>query len=246
MSTSCRSYKKYFSIRTNSIFANFNFSLVSGVKLCWKWLGDSSMVEIMREVDVDEKTISRFYARLRETAERFILHNPVRLGGNSIVCQIDESLFRHKPKYHRGRATDQELWVFGIADTSYSPSHIYLELVENRAAATLLPIISQVCRPNSIIVSDEWAAYRAVDENTGHDHIAVNHSLYFIDPVTGAHTQNVESYWGKVKLRIKVKKGVLGSKLESYLNEWMWKDNIYNDNWQNFIDLVKFYYFEVN
>lgn len=45
----------------------------------------------------------------------------------------DESFFRHKPANHRGRATEHELWVFGIADTSYTPSKIYLELVEDRS-----------------------------------------------------------------------------------------------------------------
>ena len=157
------------------------------------------------------------------------------------MVQIDESLFRHKPKFHRGRATSHELWVFGMADTSYSPSKIYLELVENRSAATLLPIIRRVARSGSIIVSDEWAAYRAVDELLGFDALTVNHSLHFVDPNTGAHTQNIESYWAKVKLRIKVKKGVFGEKLESYLNEWMWKDNVYEDNWEKCLELLKLY-----
>ena len=243
MVPSCTSYKKYFSIRKNSVFDGFKFSLKTGLKLMWKWLGDASQKEIRREADVDEFVLIKFYERLRLAAEKFILYNPQRLGGNNVVCQLDESLFRHKPKYHRGRATDQELWVFGIADTSYQPSKIYLELVERRDAVTLLPIIRRVCRPNSIIISDEWAAYRNAEEETRLSHLTVNHSLHFVDPNTGAHTQNIESYWAKVKLRIKVKKGVFGEKLESYLSEWMWKDNVYCDKWQNFLDLIKLYHF---
>jgi hypothetical protein len=30
------------------------------------------------------------------------MENPLILGGSGILCQIDESLFRHKPKNHRG------------------------------------------------------------------------------------------------------------------------------------------------
>jgi hypothetical protein len=64
---------------------------------------------------------------------------------------MDESLFRYKPKNHRGRATEHELWVVGIADTTFSPEKIFLNLVEDRRAKTLLPIISSICRPGTII-----------------------------------------------------------------------------------------------
>ena len=39
-------------------------------------------------------------------------------------------------------------------------------------------------------------------------HDMVNHSLNFVDPVTGVHTQNVESYWNSVKTKFKRMKGV--------------------------------------
>jgi LSD1 subclass zinc finger protein len=241
MKTACKSYKKYFSIRTNSIFNNCNFSLVVGLKLCWKWLGDATQKEIIREVDVERKVLIRFFMKLRRCCENFIMHNPVMLGGNNIVINLDESLFRHKPKYHRGRLTKHELWVFGVADTSFTPAHIYLELVEDRSAATLLPIVKRVLRHNSIVISDDWASYRRIDEILGFDNLIVNHSLNFVDPITGAHTQHIESYWAKVKLRIKVKKGVFGENLHSYLQEWMWKDNVYEGCWDTFLVLIKLY-----
>ena len=52
---------------------------------------------------------------------RLLNHDsPLMLGSNGVVVQIDESLFRHKPKHHRGRATTNEVWVFGLCDTSQS------------------------------------------------------------------------------------------------------------------------------
>jgi hypothetical protein len=53
--------------------------------------------------------------------------------------------FCHKPKYHHGRAPESEFWEFGIVETSYSPGFDHLEIVNNRCADTLLPIIGRVC-----------------------------------------------------------------------------------------------------
>jgi hypothetical protein len=37
-------------------------------------------------------------------------------------------------------------------------------------------------------------------------------------------------------------KGVRGSVLEDFLNEWMWRDNIHNDDFNNLIELIKIYF----
>ena len=55
-------------------------------------------------------------------------------------------------------------------------------------------------------------------------HSTVNHSLHFVDPQTGVHTQNIESYWNRVKYKIKTMKGVLGDKIPKYLDEFMWRE----------------------
>ena len=72
-------------------------------------------------------------------------------------------------------------------------------MVQRRDAATLLPIIQQHVRPGSIVWSDEWAAYRRVQQLPSvAQHSTVNHSIQFVDPTTGVHTQNIESYWNRV------------------------------------------------
>ena len=55
-------------------------------------------------------------------------------------------------------------------------------------------------------------------------HQVVNHSLHFVDPVTGVHTQNIESYWNRVKTKFKRMKGVHETMLDSYLDEFMWRE----------------------
>ena len=55
-------------------------------------------------------------------------------------------------------------------------------------------------------------------------HHTVNHSVNFVDPVTGVHTQHVESYWNRVKLKLKSMKGCHAHQVPSYLDEFMWRE----------------------
>ena len=106
-----------------------------------------------------------------------------------------------------------------------TPALGVMTMVTRRDAATLLPIINRHVRPGSIVWSDEWRAYSRVQQLAPvTQHQSINHSIQFVDPVTGVHTQNVESYWNRVKTKFKRMKGVQESMLPSYLDEFMWRE----------------------
>ena len=112
-----------------------------------------------------------------------------------------------------------------MVDTSQQPALGYMEVVSARDAATLLPIIQTHTVPGTTINSDQWAAYNRV-QSLGNiaTHNSVNHSLHFVDPVTGVHTQHVESYWQRVKGKLKRMKGCHHQQLTSYLDEFLWRE----------------------
>ena len=119
-------------------------------------------------------------------AEYFIAH-PVQLGGPGRGVEIDENVFSRR-KYNRGRAV-REQWVFGGIDVVTRQG--FLIAVPQRNADALLPIIQQYILPGTTIISDKWAAYNTI-ANVGYQHLTVNHTYNFVDPDTGAHTNNVE------------------------------------------------------
>ena len=97
--------------------------------------------------------------------------------------EIDESKLGRR-KYNRGRVVDGH-WVFGGMERGSGDS--FMVEVPHRDAATLLPIIATNVRPRTIVYSNEWAAYNQLSATVGVVHRTVNHSLHFVDPVTGSH-----------------------------------------------------------
>ena len=68
-----------------------------------------------------------------------------------------------------------------MVDTSTSPAKGYKELVPNRTAATLLPIISAHVAPSMEVWSDQWRSYNNVASFPGVvGHRTVNHSVQFV------------------------------------------------------------------
>ncbi len=149
------------------------------------------------------------------------------LGTNPRYCNIFVFRFINNVRiqHHRGRATSNEVWVFGLVDTSHTPALGYMEIVERRDAQTLLPIIQAHVAPGTEVHSDEWSAYRRVASlpNVGH-HSTVNHSVEFVNRRTNTHTQNIESYWAQAKRKLKRMKGCHAHQLPAYLDEYMWRE----------------------
>ena len=97
--------------------------------------------------------------------------------------------------------------------------------MERRDKTALHPIISRCVRPGAEVHSDDWASYRQMDRkvnNVSAQQVVV-HRLNFVNPVTGVHTQEIESYWNSWKLGQKTRRGIRREDMLSYLDEQMWR-----------------------
>lgn len=171
-------------------------SLKKIVQLFQLWAENLSEKKIVDLTGVSRSFVVEFMKYLRLACQYHMKRNPVRLGGEGIICQVDESCFSAKRKNGVGKRTKQ-IWVFGIVDTSTTPSKSFVTVVKNRRAKTLLSIIEKVCLPGTIIHTDSAPVYARLSAY-GFTHRTVCHKLHFVDPITGAHTQNIESLWGGV------------------------------------------------
>ena len=224
-----RPCRKNTCIRDGTFLAQLQRNLKLGIfiRIVFKWTLGPTAISVANELSIDRRVVERLFALLRDCCTSKLRRNPINVGTANFVVQIDESMFHHKQRAHVGRVARDPVWVFGMVDTLFSPAKGYCEIVPNRTRATLTGVMNRVLNANSTVHSDSWRAYinlpQYVPAVVQHD--MVNHRYNFVDPVTGAHTQHVESYWNRIKTWLKPKKGVIRANLQSYLNEFIWKDN---------------------
>jgi hypothetical protein len=97
-------------------------------------------------------------------------------------------------------------------------------------------------KPGSEIHSDQWAAYLFtcdIEVSPPFIHKTVNHSENFRDPVTSAHTNNVEAYWWAVNKGFKMLNGTNPTLTPSYLDEHMYRECYERTFESMFVNILK-------
>src|SRR6218665_633546 len=194
----CPKCKKKQSLTKDSFLEGAKISPAKLVFLVFYWSSKIAVTTAKEHLDMSSATGVDYYQYMRDICSNKLVRSPMQLGGPGKEVQIDESLLV-RAKYRRGRnVRRKQQWIFGAYDVAEKVG--YVTYVEKRDAATLLPSIQRVISPGSIIVSDQWQAYSDIPNLPGnYTHYTVNHSQNFVDPVTGKHTNHVESYWIRMK-----------------------------------------------
>ena len=202
----CRWKQNTVSIRKFTWFDNFLWPIVLFINylfaICETSLHflhneslDNDMGDTMHIVHTGKQTISDYNHMCHEICMSIVLDESHDIiDGEGKTVEIDESKFG-KRKNNKWRIVDGQ-WIFG--GICRETREMFLVIVPKRDKETLLPIIKSRIRQGTTIISDGWSSYRTL-KNEGFTHLVINNSQNFVDPNTGAHTQNIKNLWWQIK-----------------------------------------------
>lgn len=168
-------------------------------------------------VGVNRKTASYYFQRLREIIAQQMELEAEEVWGGEI--ELDESYFGGRRKGMRGRGAAGKVPVFGLLKRG---GRVYTKIIPDASSATLMPIIERKIVPDSIVYTDCWSGYNALDV-TDFRHYRINHSKLFADRHN--HINGIENFWNQAKRHMRKFNGVPKAHFGLFLKECEWRFN---------------------
>ena len=168
-------------------------------------------------LDINHKTAAYYYHRLRQIIACHIWQEEEEYFAGEI--EVDESYFGGHRKGNRGRGAAGKVPVFGLLKRG---GRVYTKIIPDASSATLMPIIERKVIPDSIVYSDCWAGYNALDVGD-FKHYRINHSQLFADKKN--HINGIENFWNQAKRHMRKFNGIPRQNFDLYLKECEWRFN---------------------
>ena len=137
---------------------------------------------------VNRNTVRIFYQRLRQFIASQLPSYDI-----SGEVEADESYFGVVRKGKRGGGAAGKIAVFGLLKRG---GKVYTAIIPNAKTETLLPIIKEKVQPESVVYTDSFKAYKALDVSDFH-HRRINHSTLFAEERN--HINGIENFWNQAK-----------------------------------------------
>ena len=167
---------------------------------------------------INRRTAILFYHKVRQViAVQLALQAEEMLGGE---IELDESYFGGHRKGKRGRGATGKVIVFGILKRG---DRVYTKVVDDTKADTLMHIIRQKIKPDSIVYTDYYRSYNALDVSGFHHH-RINHSTHFAEPGRN-HINGIENFWNQAKRVLRKYNGIPKQHFHLFIKECEFRFN---------------------
>jgi len=124
-------------------------------------------------LNIEHNSAALFYKKIRQVITHHLQNESAEMFDGCI--ELDESYFGGVRKGKRGRGAAGKVAVFGILKRQ---GKVYTVVMPDTKTRTLMPIISSKIKPDSIIYTDSWRSYNALDVSRFY-HKRINHSTEF-------------------------------------------------------------------
>ena len=204
-------------------------SIQKQYRLIELFIAGSSARAAAEILDIQSNTAIRFFMGLRQLIASKL--PSYELSGD---VEADESYFGGERKGKRGRGAAGKVAVFGLLKRG---GKVYTAIIPNAKTETLLPIIRERVLPDSIVYTDYWRGYNALDVSEFY-HMRINHSKLFADQ--GNHINGIENFWNQAKRNMRKYNGIKQENFYWFLKEQEWRFN--GGNHKNLLNQLKYWY----
>lgn len=194
-----------FTVRTKSVFEGSKVEFRKWLQAAYEisiCKNGISSIELSNRIGVSQKTAWFINHRLRgmlNETESTLLTDVVSIDETSIGGKNKNKHADKKIPNSQGRSPKGKTTVFGARSIT---GKIRTKVIPNVEAQTVIPVIESWIEKGSIMVSDDWKAYRSLKQD--YFHVIVNHSEG--QYVSGCFTTNgVENFWSLFK------RGIVGT-----------------------------------
>ena len=183
-----------FTVRTKSIFEGSKVEFRKWLQAAFE--NGICSVELATRIGTSQKTAWFINHKLRgmlNETEPALIRN---------LAQVDETLLggknrnKHADKkipHSQGRSSKGKTTFFGARSIS---GQVRTKVIPNVESKTLIPIVEKWIEKGAIMVSDDWKAYRALQQD--YFHVIINHSQE--EYVRGCFmTNGIENFWSLFK-----------------------------------------------
>lgn len=114
-------------------------------------------------LDIQPNSAALFYRKLREMIAYYLEQEAHEIFDGAV--ELDESYFGGVRKGKRGRGAAGKVVVFGILKRG---GKVFTKVVNDTKTETLLPLIARKIAPDSIVYTDCYRSYNALDVSDFH------------------------------------------------------------------------------
>ncbi len=239
----CRKCRKKFSVITKSMFANSNIPLGKWLYAIFHFLSNKkgmSSVQLSKNMEITQKTAWFMLHRIRHNLGDKIM---IQFGD---MTQIDETYVGGKTRFRygkdkkikgkkgtQGRSLENKIPVMGLLCNGM----VYTQVVPDTRADILKPIIYDLVKRGSIIITDGYPSYIGLDEYYIHKVVDHKRKIYVKD---GYHINSLEGFWSHLKRSIKsTYHFVLPKYLQKYCDESAFRYNTRDmGEWERFTTFI--------
>ena len=166
---------------------------------------------------IQPNSAALFYRKLREIITYYLEQQAHEIFDGAV--ELDESYFGGVRKGKRGRGAGGKVVVFGILKRG---GKVFTKIVIDTKSITLMPLITKKIAPDSVVYTDYYRSYNALDVSEFH-HERINHSKLFANGKN--HINGIENFWNQAKRVLRKYNGIPKDSFPLFLKECEFRFN---------------------